>query len=96
MEVTFAHHVVAVASQALPNIRSDLNTLFLDRICCADPMIEVELESALVAKSSEFQIRDLPTIAHILNTYNTPGSTTATSTLEKELSLAKEATDRNV
>ena len=96
MEVTFAHHVVAVASQALPNIRSDLNTLFLDRICCADPMIEVELESALVAKSSEFQIRDLPTIAHILNTYNTPGSTTATSTLEKELSLAKEATDLNV
>ena len=93
---TFAHHVAETACKAVPNIRAELNDCFLDRLATADPMLEAELESALDTKDPNFHVRDLPTIAHLLNTtlINSTGGTVA-SVLERELSDAKVAADQH-
>ena len=93
---TFAHHAAEMACKAVPNIRVDLQECFLGRIATADPVLESELESALNSRDPNFHVRDLPTIAHLLNTtLISSNGGTAAAALERELNDAKVTADQH-
>ena len=66
-QVTLADHLINATVAALPCITLDLEGKYTQRIRNGDPMIMVELESAVHFKTENYGIRDSPSIAALIN-----------------------------
>ena len=64
---TLAAWLATEAEQLMPLPATMMKDKFLDKVASADPVVEVELMSALQIKDDSYKVRDNPTIASILN-----------------------------
>ena len=64
---TLAAWLATEAEQLMPLPATLMKDKFLDKVASADPVVEVELMSALQIKDDSYKVRDNPTIASILN-----------------------------
>ena len=91
-QCTLACHVKDATLSMLPGLGSSLDT-FINKLASGCPMLEMEMESQLMNKSDTVNVRDFPSIAHLLNSAATaPDSVSA---MEEALRSTQDMIDKD-
>ena len=91
-QCTLACHVKDATLSMLPGLGSILDT-FINKLARGCPMLEMEMESQLMNKSDTVNVRDFPSIAHLLNSAaTTPENVSA---MEEALRSTQDMIDKD-
>ena len=83
-----AIHVYSAALRMQPNLEAPLQEMFMSQMRQGAPQLEGELESVLTNREENFAIRDIKTIAEILNAGALVKGESSVQAIEKEMATS--------